>query len=80
MMKKSKKEIQKEYELVHEIFEGLNMRQMDHLLHLMSDNILIPHWNGEELQELKVLTSHINGNKIGLITDQFDKHVNEKSA
>ena len=73
-MTKSKKEIQKEYELVHEIYEGLNLRQMDHLLHLMSDRLVIPHWNGKEIEELDVLTSHINGNKIGLITDKFDEH------
>ena len=73
-MTKNKKEIQKEYELVHEIYEGLNLRQMDHLLHLMSDRLIIPHWNGKEIEEHEVLTSHINGNKIGLITDKFDEH------
>lgn len=77
-MTKNKKQIQKEYELVHEIYEGLNMRQMEHLLHLMSDRIVIPHWDGEAVQELEVLTSHINGNKIGLITDHFHEHVEEK--
>jgi hypothetical protein len=40
----------------------------------MSDRLVIPHWNGKEIEEHEVLTSHINGNKIGLITDKFDEH------
>lgn len=79
-MVKSKKEIAKEHELVHEIFEGLNLRMMDHLLFLMRGNIVVPHHNGESVEELEVVTTHINGNKIGLITDKFDHYVSEKDG
>lgn len=79
-MKTSKTQRNKEYEVVHEIYESLNLRQMEHLVNLISDRIVVPHHNGKEIEELEVIGTHINGTVIGLITDKFDEYARERDT
>ena len=78
-MKQTKQQIRKEYDTVHEVFESLNMRQMTHLLYLMSDMIDIPHaFNDGKVIGMSVVTVGINGNKIQINTDFFTNHMENK--
>jgi len=74
-MNKTKKQIQSEYAYVHEIFEGLNLRQMEHLLWLMSDRIEIPHaFNDGVVRGMKIESCGINGTIIQVNTQEFANH------
>lgn len=79
-MKTTIKQRDKEYEVVHEIYESLNLRQMEHLILLMSDRLVVPHYNGEGVEELQVISSHINGTQIGLITDKFEEYARKRDS
>jgi len=77
-MKSMNKDIQNEYQEVHEIYEGLNLRQMEHLLFLMSDRIDIPYIDKDGVvNSYKVDSCNINGIHIQLNTDAFAKHCEE---
>tara|TARA_S200002703_G_scaffold159427_1_gene172869 strand:+ start:1513 stop:1764 length:252 start_codon:yes stop_codon:yes gene_type:complete len=75
MITMNKRQRKRECEEVHEIYEGLNLRQMEHLLWLISDRIEIPHaFNDGVVREMEIESVVINGGKLGIITDQFKNH------
>jgi len=74
-MTKEQKRI-KEIQEVHEIYEGLNLRQMEHLLYLMKDRIVIPHaFNDGVCRDMEIDYVAINGAMIGIVTDFFANHL-----
>jgi hypothetical protein len=74
-MKPTKEQIRKEFKAVHDIYEGLNLRQMTHLLYLMSDRIEIPHaFNDGKTVGMKIEDVGINGTIIQVNTDCFSNH------
>lgn len=74
-MNKIQRQRKRECEEVHEIFEGLNLRQMEHLLWLIADRIEIPHaFNDGKVRGMKVESIVINGNMLQVNTDHFGNH------
>tara|TARA_E500000318_G_C3563964_1_gene214817 strand:+ start:206 stop:454 length:249 start_codon:yes stop_codon:yes gene_type:complete len=74
-MNKIQRQRKRECEEVHEIFEGLNLRQMEHLLWLIADRIEIPHaFNDGVVRGMKIESVGINGSILQVNTDQFANH------
>ena len=66
---------QKEHKKVHKIYEGLNLREMEHLLFLLCERVKIPHaFNDGIVKDMEVENVIINGVYLGIITDQFANH------
>lgn len=76
-MDKAKQKIyQKECEEVHEIYQSLNIRQMAHLIFLMSKHIEIPHaFNDGVVRGMEVSDVFPNGSIIQINTRDFSNHV-----